>query len=51
MTNKDFEVRVSTIDKKKSNTNNSIRGSKNDPNDDVIEKLKKVFKEDLIIEQ
>ena len=51
MTNKDFEVRVSTIDKKNSNTNNSIRGSKNDPNDDVIEKLKKVFKEDLIIEQ
>ena len=51
MTNKDFEVRVSTIDKKKSNTNNSIRGLKNDPNDDVIEKLKKVFKEDLIIEQ
>ncbi|WP_040397000.1 DNA polymerase III subunit gamma/tau [Anaerococcus senegalensis] len=51
MTNKDFEVRVSTIDKKKSNTNNSIRGSKNDPNDDVIEKLKKVFKEDLMIEQ
>ncbi|WP_039914121.1 DNA polymerase III subunit gamma/tau [Anaerococcus hydrogenalis] len=48
---KDFDVKVSSIDKKKSNTNNNIRGSKKDSSDDVIEKLTKVFNSDLIIEE
>lgn len=48
---KDFDVKVSSIDKKKSNTNNNIRGSKKDSSDDVIEKLVEVFNNDLIIEE
>ncbi|MBS5988274.1 DNA polymerase III subunit gamma/tau [Anaerococcus hydrogenalis] len=48
---KDFDVKVSSIDKKKSNTNNNIRGSKKDSSDDVIEKLVEVFDKDLIIEE
>ncbi|WP_276877838.1 DNA polymerase III subunit gamma/tau [Anaerococcus hydrogenalis] len=48
---KDFDVKVSSIDKKKSSTNNNIRGSKKDSSDDVIEKLTKVFNSDLIIEE
>ena len=48
---KDFDVKVSGIDKKKSNTNNNIRGSKKDSSDDVIEKLVEVFDKDLIIEE
>lgn len=48
---KDFDVKVSSIDKKKSSTNNNIRGSKKDSSDDVIEKLVEVFNSDLIIEE
>ena len=48
---KDFDVKVTSIDKKKSNTNNNIRGSKKDSSDDVIEKLVEVFNNDLIIEE
>ena len=40
---RDFTIKVSSIDKKKSNKNNSIRESKNDSNDDVMKKLEKVF--------
>lgn len=48
---RDFTIKVSSIDKKKSNKNNSIRESKNDSNDDVIKKLEKVFGNNLIIEE
>lgn len=48
---KDFIIKVSSIDKKKSNKNNSIRESKNDSNDDVMKKLEKVFGNNLIIEE
>lgn len=48
---RDFTIKVSSIDKKKSNKNNSIRESKNDSNDDVMEKLEKVFGNNLIIEE
>ncbi|MFR6222224.1 MAG: DNA polymerase III subunit gamma/tau [Anaerococcus sp.] len=48
---KDFTIKVSSIDKKKSNKNNSIRESKNDSNDDVMKKLEKVFGNNLIIEE
>lgn len=48
---RDFTVKVSSIDKKKSNKNNSIRESKNDSNDDVMKKLEKVFGNNLIIEE
>ena len=48
---KDFDVKVSSIDKKKSSINNNIRGSKKDSSDDVIEKLVEVFDNDLIIEE
>ena len=37
---RDFTIKVSSIDKKKSNKNNSIRESKNDTNDDVMKKVK-----------
>lgn len=47
----DFTIKVSSIDKKKSNKNNSIRESKNDSNDDVMKKLEKVFGNNLIIEE
>lgn len=46
-----FTIKVSSIDKKKSNKNNSIRESKNDSNDDVMKKLEKVFGNNLIIEE
>lgn len=48
---RDFTIKVSSIDKKKSNKNNSIRESKNDSNDDVMKKLEKVFGNNLIIEE
>lgn len=48
---RDFTIKVSSIDKKKSNNNNSIRESKNDLNDDVMKKLEKVFGNNLIIEE
>ena len=51
VTGKEFDLKVSSIDKKISNKNNSIGGSKKDPQDDVIKKLKKVFENDLIIEE
>lgn len=48
---RDFTIKVSSIDKKKSNKNNSIRESKKDSNDDVMKKLEKVFGNNLIIEE
>ena len=51
VTGKEFDLKVSSIDKKISNKNNSIRGSKKNPQDEVIEKLKEVFENDLIIEE
>lgn len=51
VTGKEFELKVSSIDKKISNKNNSIEGLKKNPQDDVIKKLKKVFENDLIIEE
>ncbi|MBS4888632.1 MAG: DNA polymerase III subunit gamma/tau [Anaerococcus vaginalis] len=48
---RDFTIKVSSIDKKKSNKNNSIRESKNDSNDDVMKKLEKIFGNNLIIEE
>lgn len=51
VTGKEFDLKVSSIDKKISNKNNSIGGSKKDPQDDVIKKLKEVFDNDLIIEE
>ena len=51
VTGKEFDLKVSSIDKKISNKNNSIGGSKKDPQDDVIKKLKEVFENDLIIEE
>lgn len=48
---RDFTIKVSSIDKKKSNKNNSIRESKNDSNDNVMKKLEKVFGNNLIIEE
>lgn len=51
VTGKEFELKVSSIDKKISNKNNSIEGFKKNPQDDVIKKLKKVFENDLIIEE
>ena len=48
---RDFTIKVSSTDKKKSNKNNSIRESKNDSNDDVMKKLEKVFGNNLIIEE
>lgn len=51
LSGRDFTIKVSSIDKKKSNKNNSIRESKNDSNDDVMKKLEKVFGNNLIIEE
>lgn len=51
VTGKEFDLKVSSIDKKISNKNNSIRGSKKDSQDDVIKKLEEVFDNDLIIEE
>ena len=51
VTGKEFDLKVSPIDKKISNKNNSIRGSKKDSQDDVIKKLEEVFDNDLIIEE
>lgn len=51
ITGKEFDLKVSSIDKKISNKNNSIRGSKKDQQDEVIKKLEKVFDNDLIIEE
>ena len=51
VTGKEFDLKVSSIDKKISNKNNSIGGSKKDPQDDVIKKLKEVFDNNLIIEE
>lgn len=51
VTGKEFDLKVSSIDKKISNKNNSIRGSKKDLQDDVIKKLEEVFDNDLIIEE
>lgn len=51
VTGKEFDLKVSSIDKKISNKNNSIGGFKKNPQDEVIEKLKEVFENDLIIEE
>lgn len=51
VTGKEFDLKVSSIDKKISNKNNSIGGFKKNPQDEVIEKLKEVFDNDLIIEE
>ena len=51
VTGKEFDLKVSSIDKKISNKNNSIRGSKKDQQDEVIKKLEEVFDNDLIIEE
>lgn len=48
---REFTIKVSSIDKKKSNKNNSIRESKNNSYDDVMKKLEKVFGNNLIIEE
>lgn len=51
VTGKEFDLKVSSIDKKISNKNNNIEGFKKNPQDDVIKKLEEVFDNDLIIEE
>ncbi|MDU5913036.1 MAG: DNA polymerase III subunit gamma/tau [Anaerococcus vaginalis] len=51
VTGKEFDLKVSSIDKKISNKNNNIGGFKKNPQDDVIKKLEEVFDNDLIIEE
>ena len=47
---KEFDIKVSSIDKKISNKNNNIERIKKN-SDDVIKKLEEVFNNDLIIEE